>query len=106
MGAGLVSYRLSLPSPAINVLAIILTTSVLGPSLSIARAVGAVLFAALIGLAAAPDLPQKKKPSAALSGELEAEVMTAVASALYFASRSWGFLSLPTRRRPQQAGRA
>ena len=36
--------------PAINVLAIILTASVLGPRLGIARAVGAVLFALVIGL--------------------------------------------------------
>ena len=52
MGAGLgpaIAFLYS--GPAINVLAIILTASVLGPSLGIARAVVAVLFAALIGLA-------------------------------------------------------
>jgi hypothetical protein len=36
--------------PAINVLAIILTARVLGPELGIARAVGAVVFAVVIGL--------------------------------------------------------
>ncbi len=36
--------------PAVNVLAIILTAQVLGPGLGIARAVGAVLFAVVIGL--------------------------------------------------------
>ncbi len=36
--------------PAINVLAIILTAQVLGPELGIARAVGAVVFAVVIGL--------------------------------------------------------
>ena len=50
-GAGLgpaVSFLYS--GPAINILAIILTAKVLGPRLGIARAVGAVLFAILIGL--------------------------------------------------------
>ncbi|MBN2011515.1 permease [candidate division KSB1 bacterium] len=37
--------------PAINVLAILLTARVLGPELGIARAIGAVLFSILIGLA-------------------------------------------------------
>ena len=51
MGAGLgpaISFLYS--GPAINALAIILTATVLGPSLGIARAVGAVLFAVFIGL--------------------------------------------------------
>ncbi len=37
--------------PAINVLAIILTARILGPDIGIARAVGAVLFSVVIGLA-------------------------------------------------------
>ncbi|OGD78166.1 MAG: permease [Candidatus Coatesbacteria bacterium RBG_13_66_14] len=37
--------------PAINVMAIILTAAVLGPTLGIARAVGAVVFSVVIGLA-------------------------------------------------------
>ncbi len=37
--------------PAVNVLAIILTAAVLGPTLGIARAVGAVVFSIVIGLA-------------------------------------------------------
>lgn len=36
--------------PAVNVLAVVLTASVLGPSLGVARAVGAVSFAIVIGL--------------------------------------------------------
>ncbi len=51
-GAGLgpaVAFLYS--GPAINVLAIILTARVLGTSLGLARALGAVLFAILIGLA-------------------------------------------------------
>lgn len=52
MGAGLGPASAFLYSgPAINVLAIILTARVLGPSLGIARAVGAILFSIVIGLA-------------------------------------------------------
>jgi uncharacterized membrane protein YraQ (UPF0718 family) len=52
MGAGLGPATAFLYSgPAINILAIILTARILGPSLGIARAVGAVLFSVLIGLA-------------------------------------------------------
>ncbi len=52
MGAGLgpaVAFLYS--GPAINVLAIVLTAAVLGPSLGIARAVGAIVFSVVIGLA-------------------------------------------------------
>ncbi|MBC7092776.1 permease [Candidatus Bipolaricaulota bacterium] len=51
-GAGLgpaVAFLYS--GPAINILAIILTARVLGPSLGLARAIGAVLFSIAIGLA-------------------------------------------------------
>ena len=51
-GAGLgpaVAFLYS--GPAINILAIVLTAKVLGPELGIARAVGAILFSVLIGLA-------------------------------------------------------
>jgi uncharacterized protein len=51
MGAGLgpaVAFLYS--GPAINVLAIVLTAAVLGPSLGVARAVGAILFSVVIGL--------------------------------------------------------
>ncbi len=51
MGAGLGPASTFLYSgPAINVLAIVLTGRVLGPSLGIARAVGAVTFSIVIGL--------------------------------------------------------
>jgi hypothetical protein len=52
MGAGLgpaVAFLYS--GPAVNVLAIILTARILGPELGIARAVGAVVFSVVIGLA-------------------------------------------------------
>ena len=52
MGAGLGPATAFLYSgPAINVLAIVLTAAVLGPSLGIARAIGAIGFSILIGLA-------------------------------------------------------
>jgi len=52
MGAGLGPASAFLYSgPAINILAIVLTTAVLGPELGTARAVGAVVFSIVIGLA-------------------------------------------------------
>lgn len=52
MGAGLGPASAFLYSgPAINILAIVLTAAVLGPEMGIARAVGAVGFSILIGLA-------------------------------------------------------
>ena len=51
MGAGLGPATAFLYSgPAVNVLAIVLTASVLGPQLGIARGVGAVVFSIIIGL--------------------------------------------------------
>ncbi|MDX9709388.1 MAG: permease [Trichloromonas sp.] len=51
MGAGLGPASAFLYSgPAINILAIVLTAAVLGPEMGIARAVGAVGFAVIIGL--------------------------------------------------------
>ena len=51
MGAGLGPACAFLYSgPAINILAIVLTAAVLGPEMGIARAVGAVSFAVVIGL--------------------------------------------------------
>lgn len=52
MGAGLgpaVAFLYS--GPAINVLAIVLTATVLGPELGVARAIGAIVFSVVIGLA-------------------------------------------------------
>jgi uncharacterized membrane protein YraQ (UPF0718 family) len=52
MGAGLGPASAFLYSgPAINILAIVLTGAVLGPHMGIARAVGAIVFAVVIGLA-------------------------------------------------------
>ncbi|TYO99361.1 hypothetical protein EDC39_103207 [Geothermobacter ehrlichii] len=52
MGAGLGPACAFLYSgPAINILAIVLTARILGPEMGIARALGAILFAVIIGLA-------------------------------------------------------
>ena len=52
MGAGLGPACAFLYSgPAINILAIVLTANVLGPEMGIARGVGAIVFAVVIGLA-------------------------------------------------------
>ncbi len=52
MGAGLGPACAFLYSgPAINILAIVLTARILGPEMGIARAVGAIMFAVIIGLA-------------------------------------------------------
>ena len=51
MGAGLgpaIAFLYS--GPAINVLAIVMTAAVLGPSLGVARAIGAIVFSIVIGL--------------------------------------------------------
>lgn len=51
MGAGLgPACAFLYAGPAINILAIVLTAAVLGPQMGIARAVGAVVFAVVIGL--------------------------------------------------------
>ncbi len=57
--------------PAINVLAVLLTARILGPSLGVARAVGAVLFSLVIGLVMElffGQEPQKQQPKIELYG--------------------------------------
>jgi len=108
MGAGLgpaIAFLYS--GPAINVLAIILTASVLGPSLGIARAVGAVLFAALIGLAMHLIFRKEEAGRSAVQAVMpEAEVTRPLwQNALYFASLV-GILVFANWARPQQAGGA
>ncbi len=72
-GAGLGPAAAFLYSgPAINALAIILTARVLGLELGIARAVGAVLFSLLIGLAMAWIYRAEERERAAAAGHLVA----------------------------------
>ncbi len=60
--------------PAINVLAIILTARILGPEIGIARAVGAISFSVIIGLAMALIFRDKKKTSDEELSELPPEI--------------------------------
>jgi len=60
--------------PAINVLAIILTARILGPEIGIARAVGAVVFSVVIGLAMTLIFKEKKKSADEELAELPPEI--------------------------------
>ncbi len=74
-GAGLgpaVSFLYS--GPAINVLAIILTARILGPQIGVARAVGAIIFAVVIGLLMQLIFGQEEKARAASGALFEQEV--------------------------------
>jgi uncharacterized membrane protein YraQ (UPF0718 family) len=106
MGAGLgPACAFLYAGPAINVLAIILTARILGFELGAARAVGAVLFSIVIGLAMHLIFRREEEAKAAAAAELpEPEGGRPLAqSALYFASMvavlvfaNWG--------RPEEAG--
>jgi len=70
-GAGLGPASAFLYSgPAINALAIILTARILGFELGVARAVGAVLFSVLLGLAMAWIYRREERERAAVNGRL------------------------------------
>ncbi|HEU67931.1 MAG TPA: hypothetical protein ENN53_01715, partial [Candidatus Acetothermia bacterium] len=70
-GAGLGPATAFLYSgPAINVLAIVLTARVLGPSLALARAIGAVLFSVVIGLAMHALFRKEEQAKAAAAAAL------------------------------------
>jgi len=89
MGAGLGPATAFLYSgPAVNVLAIVLTARVLGPSLGIARAVGAVVFAVVIGLLMHLIFRREENERALMQAGLpEPEVTRPLwQNALYFAS--------------------
>ncbi len=74
--------------PAVNVLAIILTATVLGPRLGIARAVGAILFAVIIGLLMALIYrgEERTKREAQANLPLPAETRPLYQTALFFAA--------------------
>lgn len=87
MGSGLGPACAFLYSgPAINVLAIVLTARILGLSIGIARAVGAVLFSVLIGIAMAVIFRREERAKAqAQAGLPEPEVKRPLwQSATYF----------------------
>lgn len=72
--------------PAINVLAIILTARVLGWQLGVARAVGAVLFAALIGLIMALLFNKEETPEDLILGDNNEEKRKGWQNLLFFAN--------------------
>ncbi|NMC48180.1 MAG: hypothetical protein GYA47_01930 [Desulfovibrio sp.] len=74
MGAGLGPASAFLYSgPAINILAIILTARILGPEIGIARAVGAIAFSVVIGLAMHFIFRNEEKAKCAAMAELPDE---------------------------------
>jgi len=106
MGAGLgpaVTFLYS--GPAINVLAIVLTASVLGPELGIARAVGAVVFSVVIG--GLMHLIFRKEEQAKSKAQMmlpEPEVKRPLwQNALYFATMV-GILVFANWGKPQEPG--
>ena len=89
MGAGLGPACAFLYSgPAINILAIVLTAAVLGPEMGIARAVGAISFAVIIGLLMHFFFRKEEQEKLeAAAGMPEPEVARPLwQTALYFAS--------------------
>ena len=106
MGAGLGPACAFLYSgPAINILAIVLTARILGPEMGIARAVGAIVFAIVIGLAMHFFFRKEeagKSAAAPLMGADE-DSRPLWQTALYFASMvgilvfaNWGKTDEPT----------
>jgi uncharacterized membrane protein YraQ (UPF0718 family) len=92
MGAGLGPATAFLyAGPAVNVLAIVLTARVLGPRLGVARAVGAVVFAVIIGLLMHLIYRREEIEKAASQMALpEPEVKRPLwQNALFFASMIW-----------------
>ncbi|PNU21003.1 hypothetical protein C2E25_04160 [Geothermobacter hydrogeniphilus] len=106
MGAGLGPACAFLYSgPAINILAIVLTARILGPEMGIARAVGAILFAVIIGLAMHFFFrhEEAEKAAAALAMGDDDDGRPLWQTSLYFASMvgilvfaNWGRTDDPT----------
>jgi uncharacterized protein len=105
MGAGLGPACAFLYSgPAINILAIVLTAAVLGPELGVARAVGAVAFAVIIGLCMHFIFRKEELAKLEAAGALpEPEVKRPLwQNALYFAAMV-GILVFANWGRPESA---
>lgn len=105
MGAGLGPATAFLYSgPAINVLAIVLTASVLGPTMGIARAVGAILFSVIIGLCMAFFFrnEEQQKPAVPIAMMDDEKIRPLWQNALYFFSMV-GILVFANWGKPQSA---
>ena len=106
MGAGLGPACAFLYSgPAINILAIVLTARILGPEMGIARAVGAIIFAVVIGLAMHFFFRHEEAEKAARAPIMNEEEVARPLwqTALYFASMvgilvfaNWGKTDAPS----------
>ncbi len=104
MGAGLGPATAFLYSgPAINVLAIVLTAAVLGPELGAARAIGAISFSIIIGLAMhliyRKEESQRAANAAAFEGDDEGRPLWK--TAIYFAAMV-GILVFANWGKPQE----
>lgn len=89
MGAGLGPAAAFLYSgPAINVLAIVLTASVLGPEMGIARGLGAIIFSVVIGLLMALIFRNDEQEKAAVQMAIpeEKQPRSLFQNAIYFFS--------------------
>lgn len=105
MGAGLGPASAFLYSgPAINVLAIVLTARILGPSMGTARAVGAVLLSIVIGASMAFLFRKEENAKLAIQMAIPAEEVrhTLWQTSLYFAAMI-GVLVFANWGRPQEA---
>jgi uncharacterized membrane protein YraQ (UPF0718 family) len=103
MGAGIGPATAFLYSgPAINVLAIILTARILGPKLGAARAVGAIVFSIVIGLAMHLVFRKEDLSKANARTAMPEVTRPLWKNALYFASMA-GFLVFANWGRPQSA---
>jgi uncharacterized membrane protein YraQ (UPF0718 family) len=106
MGAGLGPACAFLYSgPAINILAIVLTARILGPEMGIARAVGAIMFSVVIGLAMHFFFRHEEAEKAAVAPLMGADEVARPLwqTAFYFASMvgilvfaNWGETADPT----------
>jgi uncharacterized membrane protein YraQ (UPF0718 family) len=106
MGAGLGPAMAFLYSgPAVNVLAIILTASVLGPEMGIARAIGAIVFSIIIGLSMHLLFRQEESAKSRAQALLPTpeETRPLWQNALYFGSMV-GILIFANWGQPQESG--
>ena len=105
MGAGLGPACAFLYSgPAINILAIVLTARILGPEMGIARAVGAIVFAVVIGLAMHFIFRKEEQAKAAVAPVMgsDDQLRPLWQTMLYFGSMI-GILVFANWGRPDQA---
>jgi hypothetical protein len=104
MGAGLGPATAFLYSgPAINILAIILTARILGPELGLARALGAIIFSVVIGLAMHFIFRQEEMKKAEAQAMMpEPEVVRPLWQNVFYFSAMTGVLVFANWGKPDQ----